>query len=53
MVQVFNVMLILIFTVGIALLISAFAYLFDQLTSAYSLRFLTNFFVDASPLVLG
>jgi hypothetical protein len=51
--QIFNVMLILIFTVGIALLISIFAYLFDQLTSAYSLRFLSNLFVDVSPLVLG
>jgi hypothetical protein len=51
--QIFNVMLILIFTVGIALLISILAYLFDQLMSAYSLRFLSNLFVDASPLVLG
>ena len=49
--QIFNVMLILIITVGIALLISIFAYLIDQLTSAYSLRFLL--FVDVSPLVLG
>lgn len=53
MAQIFNVMLILIFTVDVALLISIFAYLFDQLTSAYSLGFLSNLFADVSHSVLG
>lgn len=51
--QIFNVMLIPILTVGVALLVSIFAYLFDQLTSAYSLGFLSNLFADASHSVLG
>ena len=53
MAQIFNVKLILIFTVGVALLISIFAYLFDQLTSAYSLGFLSNLFAAVNHSVLG
>ena len=46
--QIINVILILIFTVGMALLISVFALLFDHLTTTYALRFVFSSFVAAN-----
>jgi hypothetical protein len=51
--QIINVILILIFTVGMALLISVFALLFDHLTTTYTLRFVFSSFVDANLVNLG
>jgi hypothetical protein len=51
--QIINVILILIFTVGMALLISVFALLFDHLTTIYTLRFVFSSFVDANLVNLG
>jgi hypothetical protein len=51
--QIINVVLILILTVGMALLISIFAFLFDQLTTTYALRFVFSSFADASSVTIG
>lgn len=44
--QIFNMILILFFTVIMALLTSTFAYLFDELMTISALRLLFNFLTD-------
>ena len=44
--QIFNMILILFFTVIMALLTSTFAYLFDELITISTLRLLFNFLTD-------
>jgi hypothetical protein len=44
--QIFNMILILFFTVIMALLTSTFAYLFDELMTISTLRLLFNFLTD-------
>jgi hypothetical protein len=51
--QILNVILILVFTVVMALLTSIFAYLFDQLTSTSALRFLSKSIAEANLVVSG
>ncbi len=44
--QIFNMILILFFTVIMAMLTSTFAYLFDELMTISTLRLLFNFLTD-------